>query len=47
LLAWRKAGDLPEREDTAEYRMKRLISEKISEDERKAYREAWRKRWTT
>jgi hypothetical protein len=46
-LAWRKAGDLPEREDTAEYRMKRLISEKISEDERKAYREAWRKRWTT
>jgi hypothetical protein len=47
LLAWRKAGPLSVRDDTAEYRMKRLIREKVSEDERKAYHEAWRKRWTT
>jgi hypothetical protein len=47
LLAWRESGVLSQRDDTAEYRMKWLIGERIGEDERTAYREAWRKRWTT
>ena len=47
LLAWRKTGELSERADTVEFLMKQLLGEEISEDERKTFREAWRRRWTT
>jgi hypothetical protein len=47
LLEWRKTGKMSERVDTAEYCLKRLLGEELSDDERKASREAWRRRRTT
>ena len=47
LIAWLKNGQFSERADTADLLMKQLVGEEITEDERKAFREAWRRRLAT
>jgi hypothetical protein len=47
LIAWLKNGQFSERADTANLLMKQRVGEEITEDERKAFREAWRRRLAT
>ena len=44
LLAWRATGELSERDDIAESRMKRLLGEKLTDEEGKALRDWHRQR---